>query len=50
MVSLFACTVLNLTCQSIEFIAITMSVYLSISICISLMMNWYNKRIALIER
>ena len=27
-----------------------MSVYLAISISISLLMNWYNKRIALIER
>ncbi|WP_395609049.1 amino acid ABC transporter permease [Pseudomonas sp. B22129] len=50
MVSLFAGTVLNQTGQSIEVIAITMSVYLSISISISLLMNWYNKRIALIER
>jgi general L-amino acid transport system permease protein len=50
MVSLFAGTVLNQTGQSIEVIAITMSVYLAISISISLLMNWYNKRIALIER
>ena len=50
MVSLFAGTTLNQTGQAIEAIAITMSVYLAISICISLLMNWYNKRIALIER
>ena len=50
MVSLFAGTVLNQTGQAIEVIAITMSVYLSISISISLLMNWYNKRIALVER
>ncbi|ARU89459.1 amino acid ABC transporter permease [Pseudomonas sp. M30-35] len=50
MVSLFAGTVLNQTGQAIEVIAITMSVYLAISISISLFMNWYNKRIALIER
>jgi general L-amino acid transport system permease protein len=50
MVSLFAGTVLNQTGQAIEVIAITMSVYLAISISISLMMNWYNKRNALIER
>lgn len=50
MVSLFAGTVLNQTGQSIEVIAITMSVYLAISISISLLMNGYNKRIALIER
>jgi general L-amino acid transport system permease protein len=50
MVSLFAGTVLNQTGQAIEVIAINMSVYLAISISISLLMNWYNKRIALIER
>ena len=50
MVSLFAGTVLNQTGQAIEVIAITMSVYLVISIGISLLMNAYNKRIALIER
>ena len=50
MVSLFAGTVLNQTGQAIEVIAITMSVYLAISISIALLMNWYNKRIALIER
>ncbi|MDM8347320.1 amino acid ABC transporter permease [Pseudomonas sp. sp1636] len=50
MVSLFAGTVLNQTGQAIEVVAITMSVYLAISISISMLMNWYNKRIALIER
>jgi len=50
MVSLFAGTVLNQTGQAIETMAITMSVYLAISICISILMNAYNKRIALIER
>src|SRR3990167_7465614 len=50
MVSLFAGTVLNQTGQAIEVIAITMSVYLAISISISMLMNWYNKRMALIER
>ncbi len=50
MVSLFAGTVLNQTGQAIETIAITMSVYLIISLSISLLMNLYNRRIALIER
>lgn len=50
MVSLFAGTVLNQTGQAIETIAITMSVYLIISLAISLLMNIYNRRIALIER
>ncbi|MRS89995.1 ABC transporter permease subunit [Enterobacteriaceae bacterium RIT714] len=50
MVSLFAGTVLNQTGQAIETIAITMSVYLLISLGISLLMNIYNRRIALVER
>ncbi|WP_411705217.1 amino acid ABC transporter permease [Edaphovirga cremea] len=50
MVSLFAGTVLNQTGQAIETIAITMSVYLIISLVISLLMNIYNRRIALVER
>jgi len=47
---LFAGTVLNQTGQSIETIAITMGVYLIISLSISLLMNIYNRKIALIER
>ena len=50
MVSLFAGTVLNQTGQAIETIAITMSVYLIISLLISFLMNIYNRRIALVER
>ncbi|AUG98508.1 amino acid ABC transporter permease [Pectobacteriaceae bacterium CE70] len=50
MVSLFAGTVLNQTGQAIETIAMTMSVYLIISLLISLLMNIYNQKIALIER
>lgn len=50
MVSLFAGTVLNQTGQAIETIAITMGVYLIISLTISLLMNIYNRKIALIER
>lgn len=50
MVSLFAGTVLNQTGQAIETIAITMSVYLIISLVISLLMNLYNRRMALVER
>jgi len=43
-------TSINQTGQAIEGIAIIMMVYLSISLSISLFMNWYNKRIALVER
>ncbi|PKH25771.1 amino acid ABC transporter permease [Enterobacterales bacterium CwR94] len=50
MVSLFAGTVLNQTGQAIETIAITMAVYLIISLSISLLMNLYNRKIALVER
>ena len=50
MVSLFAGTVLNQTGQAIETIAITMAVYLIISLSISLLMNIYNRKIALVER
>jgi general L-amino acid transport system permease protein len=50
LVSIFAGTVLNQTGQAIEVIAITMAVYLTISLLISLLMNWYNRRVALVER
>jgi general L-amino acid transport system permease protein len=43
-------TTLNQTGQAIEGIAIIMAVYLTISLSISAFMNWYNKRIALVER
>jgi general L-amino acid transport system permease protein len=50
LVAVFAGTVLNQTGQAVETIAITMAVYLTISLSISLFMNWYNKRMALVER
>src|SRR6185437_12128823 len=43
-------TTLNQTGQAIEGIAYIMAVYLTISLSISLFMNWYNARIALVER
>ncbi|WP_419898418.1 amino acid ABC transporter permease [Roseomonas sp. USHLN139] len=43
-------TTLNQTGQAIEGIAIIMAVYLTISLSISLFMNWYNSHIALVER
>jgi general L-amino acid transport system permease protein len=43
-------TVMNQTGQAIEGIAIIMAVYLTISLSISVFMNWYNARIALTER
>ena len=45
-----ASTTLNQTGQAIEGIAVIMAVYLTISLSISLFMNWYNTHIALVER
>ncbi|MBX3505299.1 MAG: amino acid ABC transporter permease [Parvibaculum sp.] len=50
LVAVFAGTVLNQTGQAIEVIALTMAVYLTLSLITSLLMNWYNSRIALKER
>lgn len=50
LVQIFAGTVLNQTGQAIECIAITMAVYLFLSLVISAVMNWYNARVALVER
>jgi general L-amino acid transport system permease protein len=50
LVQVFTGTVLNLTGQAVEVVAITMAVYLTISLTTSLLMNWYNARIALVER
>jgi general L-amino acid transport system permease protein len=43
-------TTLNQTGQAIEGIALIMAVFLAISLSISFAMNWYNARIALVER
>jgi general L-amino acid transport system permease protein len=50
LVAVFAGTTLNQTGQAIETITITMLVYLTISLAISAFMNWYNRKIALVER
>ena len=50
LVSVFAGTALNQTGQAVEIIAITMLVYLIISLTISGVMNWYNAKIAIRER
>ena len=47
LVHVFAGTALMQTGQAVEILAITMSVYLSLSITISLLMNWYNKSMKL---
>jgi general L-amino acid transport system permease protein len=43
-------TTLNQTGQAIEGIGIIMAVFLTISLTISAVLNWYNKKIALVER
>jgi len=43
-------TTMNQTGQAIEGVALIMAVYLTISLSIAVFMNWYNKRIALVER
>jgi len=43
-------TTLNQTGQAIEGIMMIMAAYLTVSLSISVFMNWYNKRIALVER
>jgi general L-amino acid transport system permease protein len=50
LVQIFAGTVLNQTGQAVEVIAITMAVYLAISLVTSGLMNLYNRRMALVER
>ncbi|MFZ8933067.1 MAG: amino acid ABC transporter permease [Bacteriovoracaceae bacterium] len=43
-------TALNQTGQAIEVITLVIIVYLSFSLISSLFMNWYNKKVALVER
>jgi len=43
-------TTLNQTGQAVEVVAITMAVYLTISLIISGLMNVYNRAVALQER
>lgn len=43
-------TTLNQTGQAIEGILIIMAAFMTVSLSVSLLMNWYNKRIALVER
>ncbi|MBY8081786.1 amino acid ABC transporter permease [Vibrio fluvialis] len=50
LVSVFAGTTLNQTGQAIEIIAMTMGVYLTLSLITSALMNLYNRKVALVER
>jgi general L-amino acid transport system permease protein len=48
--AVFAGTALNQTGQAVEILLMTMLTYLAISLIVSLFMNWYNTRMALVER
>ncbi len=50
LVAVFAGTSLNQTGQAIEILAITMGVYLTLSLATSALMNWYNARIREAQR
>jgi len=50
LVLVFAGTAMMQTGRAIEIVGITMATYLTISLSISLFMNWYNKRIAIQEK
>jgi general L-amino acid transport system permease protein len=48
--NVFAGTALNQTGKALEIIGLTMVVYLVFSLSTSLFMNWFNARVALVER
>ena len=50
LVLVFAGTAMMQTGRAIEIVSITMLTYLSISLSISMLMNWYNKKIAIKEK
>ena len=50
LVLVFAGTAMMQTGRAIEIVSITMLTYLSLSIAISIFMNWYNKKIAIKEK
>ena len=50
LVLVFAGTALMQTGRAIEIVSITMLTYLTLSVSISLLMNWYNKKIAIKEK
>jgi general L-amino acid transport system permease protein len=49
-VSVFAGTVLNQSSLAVEVILITMGMFLALSLVTSLLMNWFNRRMAVVER
>jgi general L-amino acid transport system permease protein len=50
LVQVFTGSVLNITGQAVEVVAITMAVYLTISLVTSLLMNLYGRATMVVER
>ncbi|CAA2144532.1 putative glutamine ABC transporter permease protein GlnP [Methylobacterium bullatum] len=50
LVHVFMGTVLNQTNQAVEVVAITMAVYLTLSLATAFLMNLYNRRVTMVER
>ena len=50
LVNVFVGTALNQSGRAVEIMRLTMVVYLTFSLVTSLFMNWYNARVALVER
>jgi len=50
LVQVFTGSVLFITGQAVEIVAVTMAVYLVISLCTSLLMNWYAHAMRIVER
>jgi general L-amino acid transport system permease protein len=49
LVQVFAGSVLNITGQAVEVIAVTMAVYLAISLVVSFLMNLYARRVSIVD-
>ena len=47
---IFAGTVMNHTGKEVEIIVIVMAVFLTVNLLCSAFMNWYNRRVALVEK
>lgn len=50
LVNVFMGTAINQSGRAVEIVALTMAVYLTFSLVTSVFMNWYNSRVALVER
>jgi len=50
LVSVFMGSALNITGQAVEIIALTLAIYLAAGLVVSAFMNWFNAKMALVER